>query len=434
MMVADLVARQQNSSPINGETPSLNSNMPNNGNHMHHHSNSNSSNGSVIMERGDMDRDMHQNQGYMHDMGPMSPLSPNSENLTGYDLASHLKRKELFSQRKQREFIPDNKKDDSYWDRRRRNNEAAKRSREKRRFNDMILEQRVVELTKENHVLKAQLDAIKEKFGICGDAIISVDQVIATLPSNDQVLNITKRPKLSNGNSNGPMLFSQNSNPSNGAMKSPSPVSHLHNVFTPTHHDNSPYPMNSDDSFGYRYPLLHPAAAAAAAAAAAQFEMNSNSALNLSRTRSRSRSRSRAQSPYEISSGSGDECVQPVNNLEANNSLPLKLRHKSHLGDKDAANALLALQNIKQEPSSRASPPWDNEGSSDERDSGISLGAECMHLQKRLNSDPENDPENKMHLESELARLASEVATLKSLLIQNKAQKALTMLTNGQSQ
>lgn len=29
--------------------------------------------------------------------------------------------------RKQREFIPDSKKDESYWDRRKRNNEAAKR-------------------------------------------------------------------------------------------------------------------------------------------------------------------------------------------------------------------------------------------------------------------------------------------------------------------
>ncbi|KAH7970917.1 hypothetical protein HPB49_016708 [Dermacentor silvarum] len=46
-------------------------------------------------------------------------------------------REPLFPTRKQREFIPDNKKDDTYWDRRRRNNEAAKRSREKRRLNDM---------------------------------------------------------------------------------------------------------------------------------------------------------------------------------------------------------------------------------------------------------------------------------------------------------
>ncbi|XP_058977280.1 uncharacterized protein LOC131802003 isoform X1 [Musca domestica] len=116
--------------------------------------------------------------------------------------------KELFSQRKQREFTPDCKKDDSYWDRRRRNNEAAKRSREKRRYNDMVLEQRVVELTKENHVLKAQLDAIKDKFNISGENLVSVEQILASLPTSEQVLSTTKRSKLStpatnfNGNAN----------------------------------------------------------------------------------------------------------------------------------------------------------------------------------------------------------------------------------------
>lgn len=109
--------------------------------------------------------------------GPESP-GPGEPYPPGFDLSSHLQRKEFFAQRKQREFIPDNKKDESYWDRRRRNNEAAKRSREKRRFNDMILEQRVVELSKENHVLKAQLTAIKDKFGISGEAVVSVEQVI----------------------------------------------------------------------------------------------------------------------------------------------------------------------------------------------------------------------------------------------------------------
>lgn len=117
-------------------------------------------------------------------------MSPNSQDgfPPGYDMTAHLKRKELFTQRKQREFIPDNKKDDSYWDRRRRNNEAAKRSREKRRYNDMVLEQRVVELTKENHVLKAQLDAIKDKYNICGENLVSVEQIMATLPTTEQVL------------------------------------------------------------------------------------------------------------------------------------------------------------------------------------------------------------------------------------------------------
>lgn len=63
--------------------------------------------------------------------------------------------------------------------------------------------------------------------------------------------------------------------------------------------------------------------------------------------------------------------------------MPLKLRHKSHLGDKDAATALLALQHIKQEPNSRLSPPWDGEGSSDERDSGISIGTAEWGIQQR---------------------------------------------------
>ncbi|XP_039951657.1 myb-like protein A isoform X1 [Bactrocera tryoni] len=112
--------------------------------------------------------------------------------------------KDLFTQRKQREFTPDSKKDDSYWDRRRRNNEAAKRSREKRRYNDMVLEQRVVELTKENHVLKAQLDAIKDKFNISGENLVSVEQILASLPTSEQVLSITKRAKMTiNGGFNG---------------------------------------------------------------------------------------------------------------------------------------------------------------------------------------------------------------------------------------
>jgi hypothetical protein len=130
--------------------------------------------------------------------------SPDSPNGSQYDMQGSLKRKDIFTQRKQREFIPDAKKDDSYWDRRRRNNEAAKRSREKRRFNDMVLEQRVIELTKENHVLKAQLDAIKDKYNISGENLVSVDQILATLPTSEQVLSLTKRLKP-NGthNSNG---------------------------------------------------------------------------------------------------------------------------------------------------------------------------------------------------------------------------------------
>lgn len=95
---------------------------------------------------------------------------------TGYDAGGMIGRSNssssgssmsgVFNSRKQREFIPDNKKDESYWDRRRRNNEAAKRSREKRRISDMVIEQRVMELSRENALLKAELFTLKDKFGL----------------------------------------------------------------------------------------------------------------------------------------------------------------------------------------------------------------------------------------------------------------------------
>lgn len=92
----------------------------------------------------------------------------------------------VFNIRKQREFIPDSKKDESYWDRRRRNNEAAKRSREKRRISDVLLEQRVLELTRENQILRAELFAIKEKFGIPPNhQIIDPNSVNLPLPENN---------------------------------------------------------------------------------------------------------------------------------------------------------------------------------------------------------------------------------------------------------
>uniref|UniRef100_A0A914RUE7 BZIP domain-containing protein n=1 Tax=Parascaris equorum TaxID=6256 RepID=A0A914RUE7_PAREQ len=48
-------------------------------------------------------------------------------------------------------------RDEAYWEKRRRNNDAAKRSREKRRMNDMAMEQRLIELAKENSLLKSRL-------------------------------------------------------------------------------------------------------------------------------------------------------------------------------------------------------------------------------------------------------------------------------------
>lgn len=513
-MVAEFAARGQTGSPIIGETPILNSTMP--GSHGRE--------GSL------------QNPSYLnHDvlLGPLSPGASSASESTyiGFgDISSHMKRKELFSQRKQREFIPDNKKDNSYWDRRRRNNEAAKRSREKRRFNDMVLEQRVVELTKENHVLKAQLEAIKEEYGICGENIVCVEKVLATLPTSEQVLSITKRPKLSTSTSPTSLLFQSNGAPAqspiptpvihqpighHSVMSSPPPSvglqshhlghtlghiahSHLQHPHHPaahesnvsnnsgsnqlpngSYHDNESYHQHMHPSYPYTSSFhthqehQHPSRIIASPHSHphphphSHYDIGSlhgtDDALNLSsrsrsRSRERSRSRSRMPSPFGVSSGSGsgDEAPRSATPLadvvshaetrsavennastEANNSLPLKLRHKSHLGDKDAASALLQLQNIKQEPGPRASPPWDAEASSSdsERDSGISLGVEwtggsaasqaaatLQTLQKhsQMVMQDDSDSENKHRLHSEIVRLSTEVANLKSLVIRNK--------------
>uniref|UniRef100_U5ERL9 Putative vrille n=1 Tax=Corethrella appendiculata TaxID=1370023 RepID=U5ERL9_9DIPT len=574
MMVAEFVARQQSGSPINGETPNQNINNSN----------------------------MPAHSALLLQSRPQSPQSEDPDSYgPGYDLASHIKRKELFSQRKQREFIPDNKKDDSYWDRRRRNNEAAKRSREKRRFNDMVLEQRVVELTKENHVLKAQLDAIKDKYNISGENLVSVDQILATLPTNEQVLSITKRAKLSNTVpptiiypltpspvSQPPLIPSPSPIPQSVSLNtqqqqqqqqintsSPSPDIIREQLQQPPHHLNhssihqvertppshcdttliiansrniqqqQPTITNSNNSNSHinnnsnsnnrdiepirsvngvgpisphlddndqeqetdvvytnnsnshhvihrhysspyvlNYPVNHhhhPQNLHQPPPQQPQLhhhllnqpqpQLNhhqssviAGNVLNLSR---------RATSPYESSSnstGSGaasgdDEHEREQSLNDSNNSLPLKLRHKSHLGDKDAATALLALHNIKQEPNLHGSQDqsWDGgDNSSDERDSGISIGAAAEwsppqtqsssqqappstqqqpqtplnptthplisnhlhHHHPQLTSIPtititsKTDAEN-IHLKTQLARLESEVATIKNMMILN---------------
>ncbi|XP_024880560.1 histone-lysine N-methyltransferase 2D-like [Temnothorax curvispinosus] len=434
-MVAEFVARQSGS-PINGETACLNSNMPathtmaHSGGHGAPHGGPHDAHGPLTVplthpghhggppaaiqqqhqhqpqqqlspqqqqqqqpqpphlhhhhqaqQPQPQPQQQQQQQQHHHDGAPQHPdnFSPN------FDI-----RKELFSQRKQREFIPDNKKDDSYWDRRRRNNEAAKRSREKRRFNDMVLEQRVMELSKENHILKAQLEAIRDKFGICGESVINTEHVLAALPTEPPIS--VKRAKippsaaLLYARTPSPVHTSVIHQPVSGARSPRSPAQ----LYVP---ETTAYPETESFQYPYSHPAMH--------------HLDTTSALNLS-----SRGR-RAQSPFELSSGSGDEAgpqiiVGSQNNPAVNNSLPHKLRHKSRIGDKDAASALLALQGIKQEPGPRASPPWD-EGSSDERDSGISLGAEWTG--PTVTAVTESDREVKMKLD----RLASEVASLQSI-------------------
>ncbi|XP_070564207.1 uncharacterized protein [Ptychodera flava] len=73
---------------------------------------------------------------------------------------------DLITSRKKRQFTPDEKKDMSYWSKRRKNNEAAKRSREKRRLNDIMLETKILALSEENTKLKNEIRELKRRFGV----------------------------------------------------------------------------------------------------------------------------------------------------------------------------------------------------------------------------------------------------------------------------
>lgn len=96
--------------------------------------------------------------------------------------------------RRQREFIPEHKKDEKYWERRRKNNEAAKRSREKRRLNDVAMEGKIVELTQDNTKLERELMELKKRFGLLPPDEMSHTPIPAEPPSQTPLLSPNSHP------------------------------------------------------------------------------------------------------------------------------------------------------------------------------------------------------------------------------------------------
>lgn len=107
--------------------------------------------------------------------------------------------------RRKREFIPEEKKDNVYWERRRKNNEAAKRSREKRRINDMVLENKLMALGEENASLKAELLSLKLKFGLLSSTAYAQEvqklSLANTANQYQDFANPSARPVASGGES-----------------------------------------------------------------------------------------------------------------------------------------------------------------------------------------------------------------------------------------
>lgn len=376
----------------------------------------------------------------------------------------------IFAQRKQREFIPDNKKDDSYWDRRRRNNEAAKRSREKRRFNDMILEQRVLELSKDNHILRAQVTAFESKFHLKAEDLINEEQVLASMPQADQILALTRRPNLS--------LLSMASPPSlmsPSAMPGSPPPASSNSLHEDDHYSSSQYAQHHiESSISTQEPPIRshspdyyqrePLQTQSSYSPESQ-DFYESTALNLSARSNRS--------PANM-----EYCDEQITRSidYSGSSIPHKLRHKTHhhnLGNNNSTVLSNHLNNISSHymrprstspllethpsvssqhyqqqspptthhnhrsssPSSSSShhmyPPIKSEPltriagdespvSSDDRDSGISMtsspplsGDANYPSSSRDSSEDMDCSEGAEHMRAELLRLAEEVRSLK---------------------
>jgi len=430
------------------------------------------------------------------------PGHPNNMGQAAYN--NNFGRKDIFNQRKQREFIPEAKKDDCYWDRRRRNNEAAKRSREKRRLNDMLLETRVIELAKDNHILKCQLNAVFEKYGIKGENLVTMEQVMSTMPSNDHILSVTKKrlgpmPGMREAspspvpfhnlrlpltmNNNGGHSNNNNNEGSVDLNRSCSPERETSPSPPPSYHSSSPVPVNyhsalpshanlatpnyndirtfAESGHMYRGPGVrdrpegHRYTQIPRPEEDRDSEKDSGLALNLSTDRASDASRdtesgrsSTSGSPPVTSSNiqdgasSGDESGYPRSPNSSGSgdtpaSLPHKLRFKSVVGEKEAVSSLLSLRQmamIKREPVDHITRWIETAAASATGNTQVGLlasllphaGAHFKSIDKPREENEDNEPSQKRiklpgleknNINDEVARLSSEVATLKNLLV-----------------
>ncbi|EDV27364.1 uncharacterized protein TRIADDRAFT_52980 [Trichoplax adhaerens] len=69
----------------------------------------------------------------------------------------------LSASKKSKTPVPNDRKDDKYWDKRKRNNESAKRSREARKLKDNQVASRATWLEEENVKIKAENAALREE-------------------------------------------------------------------------------------------------------------------------------------------------------------------------------------------------------------------------------------------------------------------------------
>lgn len=305
-----------------------------------------------------------------------------------------------FSLRKQREFIPDHNKDHHYWDRRRRNNEAARRSREKRRFNDIMLEQRIVELYQENLWQKAQLAAIKDKLNIDPESLVDKNEVMKTMPKLEQILTLNKCTKLAQSNMIG-NLITPSEEPGH-PLKVESDL--IQGLFSPpVVFNNEPRSYFQIDKSIEMSQCYSPSSVT--------HEVYKPTPLNLTTRRSSSISPTHHHQEY---SSSDSELARNSPVSDSGFSLPHKLRHKVHLSESDGCTSPQCFKPVQyeeiketlcnQEPCDRFTYPPEY----------MNRSGRLSPMIRNLNQHQQNAQDSTM--KSEIERLASEVAKIQTLL------------------
>ncbi|XDV22355.1 hypothetical protein PO909_027262 [Leuciscus waleckii] len=152
------------------------------------------------------------------------------------------------SRRRKREMTPAEKKDASYWVKRQKNNEAAKRSREKRRLNDFMLEGQLLALSEENAQLRAEVLSLQYHMGIGRGLDVNHPMIPFHYPVPSHL-----KPSLWGLASGTAALVPPKS------AHLPSQVSYLDNNADPVESDPASHPQVSSSNDPPSHPQLFPA-------------------------------------------------------------------------------------------------------------------------------------------------------------------------------
>ncbi|KAF7491546.1 Nuclear factor interleukin-3-regulated protein [Sarcoptes scabiei] len=368
--------------------------------------------------------------------------------------------------RKQREFIPDSKKDESYWDRRKRNNEAAKRSREKRRISDLVLETRVLELTRENSILKAELFAIKEKFGISPNQHF-IDPESVSLPLPENTTKIRRSRLFSTILSGNPVnLFPNNGSTTDftSAQSNNQAINNNNESMSPNSQSSSSSEIHASASPpNYNNHLTQAASQAHQPNNLSQSSPSSTTSSSPQNICSFLAQHHHNQSTANVFASLGHHHHTPIlpilsnhssSMASAKSSLPFKLRHKAsnnqnpsrdlgHIAN-SVGHSLAAHLNqsmiipIRQDSQTSTISNNDSEASNDsttvlQSSNNLESSNENLHGIEQANNEDKIDQSidsllktENFALKSELQRLATEVATLKNVLVLNHQTSSQT--------